>query len=250
MLQRMWMALLAVLLLGGCGRGSEDFTVRVARPPERVMQTLGQAGLDGTISGHFAGLKVERTEPAENEVLYTIPGDSSFPAAIHLTFEAVNGGKGTVVHAAIDVPAVKVSLKGRSKVISEYKVESTLRSLVEKIGSKLEEGGDTMRERKEFSQLLTVLAIVTDSKQLNLAIDMESNPDWYMGGLDSLYDGDDAGFADGPARPNGDYPAGEDPNAPARQQEYKDKARAADAAAPMDDADGDNARGAGTSPEG
>ena len=186
MLQRMWMALLAVLLLGGCGRGSEDFTVRVARPPERVMQTLGQAGLDGTISGHFAGLKVERTEPAENEVLYTIPGDSSFPAAIHLTFEAVNGGKGTVVHAAIDVPAVKVSLKGRSKVISEYKVESTLRSLVEKIGSKLEEGGDTMRERKEFSQLLTVLAIVTDSKQLNLAIDMESNPDWYMGGLDSL----------------------------------------------------------------
>lgn len=248
MLQRLWAAMLAVLLLGGCGRGSEDFTVRIARPPDRVMQALGQSGLDGEISGHFPGLKAERTSPSPEEVIYTIPGDSSFPAVIHFTFEGVNGNKGTVVHAAVDIPAVKVTLKGKSKVISEYKVETMLRALVEKVGSKLEEGGDTVAERKEFSQLLTALAVVTDSKQLNRALDIESNPDWYMGGLNSLYDGEDYG-GDGPVRPNGDYPVGEDPNAPARQQEAKDRVRAAEAAAPVDDAEGEETRGAGTAPE-
>ena len=180
MLQRMWVAVLAVLLLAGCGRGAEDFTVRIARPPERVMQELAHAGLDGEVSRHFPGLKVERSEPAANEILYTIPGDSSFPAAIHLTFEAVDGGKETVVHAAVDVPAVKVALKGKAKAISEFKVETLLRELVEKIGKKLEMGGDTGPERKELSQLLTGLAVVTNSKQLRLALDMEKNPGWYQ----------------------------------------------------------------------
>ena len=241
MLPRLWVAMLTVLLLGGCGRGAEDFTVRIARPPDRVMQVLGHAGLDAGLGGRFAGLKMDRTEPAENQVLYTIPGDSSFPATVRLTFEPVDGGNGTVVHAAIDVPAVKVTLKGKTKVISEPKVETAIRALIEKTGSKLEEGGDTVSERKEFSQILTVLKIVTDSKQLRLAIDMESNPDWYMGGLGSLYDGGDDG--DAPARPYGDAPVGEDPNAAARQQEYREKERANAAALPMDDAEGDTARG-------
>ena len=64
MLQRIWIAVLTVLLIGGCGRGNEDFTVRIARPPDRVMQALGQTGLDGTISGHFPGLKIERNSPS------------------------------------------------------------------------------------------------------------------------------------------------------------------------------------------
>jgi hypothetical protein len=251
MLQRLWVAVLAALLLGGCGRGSEDFTVRIARPPERVIQVLGHGELDADLREHFPGLKIERTEPAENEVLYSIPGDSSFPAAIHLTFEAVNSGTETVVHAAVDVPAAKVSLKGKGKVISEIKVEKVLRELVEKVGSKLEEGGDTAAERKDFSQLLTALAIVTDSKQLRLAIDMESNPERYMGDLDSLYDGEDGDEA---AQADGDALVGDDPSAATRRQEYKEKEHAAKAAAPMDDAEadeaeGDRAAGDGTAPE-
>ena len=244
MLQRLWVAAMAVLLLGGCGRGDEDFTVRVARPPERVMQELGHAGLDGEVSGHFPGLKVERSEPATNEVLYTIPGDSNFPAAIHLTFEAVDGGKETVVHAAVDVPAVKVSLKGQSKVISEFKVETVLRQLVEKVGKRLEEGSDTVAERKEMSQLLTGLAVVTNSKQLRLALDMEKSPDWYQGGFGSWYDDDDRGDGAGPGY--GNAAVGEDPEVAVREQEYREKERTAQAAAPMNDAEGDDARGSRT----
>lgn len=129
MLQRLWVAAMAVLLLGGCGRGDEDFTVRVARPPERVMQELGHAGLDGEVSGHFPGLKVERSDPATNEVLYTIPGDSNFPAAIHLTFEAVDGGKETVVHAAVDVPAseglAQRPIKGHQRIQGQDRAAPT-----------------------------------------------------------------------------------------------------------------------------
>lgn len=241
MLQRMWVAVLAVLLLAGCGRGAEDFTVRIARPSERVMQELAHAGLDGEVSRHFPGLKVERSEPAANEILYTIPGDNSFPAAIHLTFEAVDGGKETVVHAAVDVPAVKVALKGKAKAISEFKVETLLRELVEKIGEKLEMGGDTGPERKELSQLLTGLAVVTNSKQLRLALDMEKNPGWYQGGSGSWYDGDDGGFGTPPGY--GNAPRAEDPALTVREQEYREQERTARAAAPMNDAEGDEARG-------
>ncbi len=250
MVRGIWAALLALLLLGGCGRGSEDFTVHIARPADRVMEVLGHVQLDGELAGHFPSLKVDRTAPNKGEVLYIIPGDGRFPTAIHLTFEEVNGGKETVVHAAVDVPAVKIDLKGNDKVISEFKVERVLRDLIEEAGSKLESGVDTAAQRKQLSQLLTALAIVTDSKQLALAKDMERNPDWYMSGFDSLYDGDDrAEDGDRAAPAYGNPAVGEDPNATAREQSYKDKARAADASAPMDEANGDNARGDYTSGE-
>ncbi|MFM5917882.1 MAG: hypothetical protein ACKOOL_10180 [Novosphingobium sp.] len=235
--------MLAVLLLGGCGRGSEDFTVHIARPTERVMEALGHAQLDSAIASHFPGLKVDRTSPAPGDVLYTIPGDGRFPATVHLTFEGANGGKETVVHAAVDVPGVKVDFDGKTKVISEFKVELALRSIISAMGNKLESGGDLASDQKAFAQLLTALAIVTDSKQLALAKDIERNPDWYMGGFGSLYDGDDSG--DRADAAYGNPAVGEDPNEAAREQVYREKERTAAAAAPADDTAGEDTRGSG-----
>jgi len=252
MIGRIWAIFLALLLLGGCGRGSEDFTVRIARPADRVIEVLGHAELDGRIASGFPGLKLERTRPASNEVLYTMPGNGSFPAVIHLTFEAANGGKETVVHAAVDVPPVKIALEGKAKVISEFKVERALKELIESARTKLEAGSDTAGPQKDLSQMLTAIAIVTDSKQLKLAQDMQRNPESYMGDLDSLYDGeddDDDARNDRPAPAYGRPALGEDPNAVVRRQEYKDKERAEDASAPMDEARGEEVRGDGTSGE-
>ena len=229
----------AIMLLSGCGRGSEDFTVRIDRPPDRVMQALGHGELDSELSGHFPGLKLQRTAPAKNEVLYTLPGDSAFPTVIHFTFEPVEGGKATVVHAAIDVPPVRITLKGKPKEISETKVERAIEELVEKTGSKLEEGRDTAAERKELSQFLAVLGIVTNSKQQRRFMALVESPHWAMGDWNALYDGD----GQVAASPYGQAAAGADPGAAVREQEYRERERTSQAAAPMNDAQGETPRG-------
>ena len=129
MLLRFCWAALAILLLSGCGRGSEDFTVQIDRPADRVAQVLGHGEFDRQLSGYFSGNKLQRTEPTNSEVVYTMPGDGASPAVIHFTFEQVEGGRATVVHAAIDVPAVKIVLKGKTKAISESRVERAVKEL-------------------------------------------------------------------------------------------------------------------------
>ena len=243
MLLRFCWAALALLLLNGCGRGSEDFTVRIDRPADRVAQVLGHGELDTEISTHISGIKLQRTAPTKNEVVYTLPGDGAFPAVIHLTFEPIEDGKATVVHAAIDMPPVKIALKGKTKTISETKVELAIKELVKKVGSKLEQGSDTLAERKEFAQILTVLGIVSNSKQLRRFAEIESNPRSFMGNWGALSDGG-GDYGEDAAQPYGRTPVGVDPAAAVREQEYREKQRNDRAAAPMNDAQGDPARGA------
>ena len=247
MLLRFCWAALALLLLNGCGRGSEDFAVRIARPADRVAQVLGHGELDSELSGHFPGMKLQRAAPTNNDVVYTLAGDGAFPAVIHLTFEPVDGGKATVVHAAIDVPAAKIVMKGKTKEISEFRVERALKELVEKIGSKLEEGRDTAAERKEFSQILTVLEIVSSSKLLRRFTELADNPGASMRDWSELYDGG-GDYGDGGAQPYGRAATGVDPAVAVREQEYREKERNSRAAAPMNDARGVEARGVSTSP--
>jgi hypothetical protein len=238
---------IASLLLAACGRGSEDFTVNVARPAERVQAAFGQASLDSDIAPMFPGLKVVRTTPDANTVLYTIPGDGSFPTAIKLTFASSADGKATVIRGAIDVPSTSVTFEGKSMVISESKVERIIAGILRSASSKLEEGRDIETEQRDFSRMLTVLAIVTDSKKLALAQDISKYPDWYMAGLGWL---SGIGDGDGAASPYGEYAGGEDPGMEARQDESKlrraegeAKAKAEEAAEPMDQARGDSAGG-------
>ena len=248
MLRRIVIALFGMLLLSACGRGSEDFTVKIARPSSRVAVALGQSGLDGQLSGLFPGIRIDRSQPAKGQVLYTIPGNGKFPAAVRFSFEDADGGKATVVHAAIDVPAVTVQMKGKTKYVSEYRVERAIKGIVEGIGSKLEENGDTSSERARFSQLLTVLAIITDSRQLERALDMDSHPEWYTSGLDWLGGNKDDRDDYYPDRPYGDPARPDDPNLGAQRSEYKEREQARAASAPMDaaqgaEAEGDEARG-------
>lgn len=241
MLRRMLFALLGVMLLSACGRGGEDFTVKIARPPARVAVALGQVGLDDKMTALFPGLRVERSTPGEGQLFYDVPGNAAFRATVHFTLEPADDGKATIVHASVDVPEVTVTVDKKTKVISETKVEIALREIVQKIGTKLEQGGDITSEREKLSELLTVLAIVTDSHNLARALDMENNPEWYLAGLDWLGGGgSDADYPDGAY---GDPALPQDPGASARQQEYRNKDAANENAAPMDAAGGDEARG-------
>lgn len=239
MLHRMLFVALTSLLLVACGRGTEDFVVTIDRPTAKVVEAVGKASIDNEFSQLVPGLRIVRTEPAKNEVLYTIPGDGKFPATIKLTFESAEGGQVTVVHAAIDVPSTAVEFGGRAMVISESKVEKMLRDLLGSARKKLEKGESIETERRDFGRVLTVLAIITDSKKLRLAQDMTRYPEWYASGLGWLGGGD----SDHVNYPYGDFAGGEDPGAAARQDEYKQQDAQRDAAEPMEEARGDSAAG-------
>lgn len=252
MLQRMLLVIFASLLLAACGRGSEDFAMDVARPADRVEAAFDHAGLDSELTGVFPGLKVIRSKPAEGEVLYTIPGDGSFPATIKLTFESSEDGKTTIVRAAIDAPSSKVDFDDKTMVLSESKVEKMVRGILRSAGRKLEDGQDIASEQRAFSQLLTMLAIVTDSKQLKLAQNMSKYPDWYLSGLSWMSDG---GSYEGAAFPYGEGTMGDDPGMAAEREESRQRSaereegrRAEGAAEPMDEARGDSAGGEHSGP--
>lgn len=241
---RFVLAVLASILLSACGRGSEDFAFRIERPADKVEAAFGKASIGGgELASMIPGLKLVRSEPAQNEVLYTIPGDGAFEATVKLTFEPVDGGKATVLHAAIDAPRSEVTFEGKAMVISETKVELMIGKVLRKAARKLENGADIASEQREFSQILAILAIVTDSKKLRLAQDMTSYPEWYMSGFGWL-----AEAGDGPAGSYGDPAIPEDPGAAARREEYRQndaereaRSKAEEASRPMDDADGDYA---------
>lgn len=241
MLRRMMFALLGALLLTACGHGGEDFTVKIARTPSRVAAALDQVAVDEKTRTLFPGLKIDRSTPGTGQLFYDVPGNAALRAAVHFTFEPTDDGKSTIVHAVIDVPEVKVTVEQKNMVIRETKVEFAVREIVQNIGKKLEVGEDIDGERKKLSELLTILAVVTDSHNLALALDIEHNPGWYMAGLDWLGGGD--GDADYPGNPYGNQPLPQDPGAAARQQEYRQQEAAREAAAPMNEAAGEEPRG-------
>ncbi len=251
MLRRIVFAAFASLLLAACGRGSEDFAVNVGRPVDRVASAFDGTSVDPEISGMFPGLKVVRTRPAKNEILYTIPGNGEFEATIKLTFVGSDDGQSTVIHGAVDVPSTEVTYDGKSMVISETKVEIIIRALMRSAAKKLEAGKSVEEERRDFSRMLTVLAIITDSKKLRLAQDISKYPEWYMAGLGWL-----SGLGDSGPNPYGEYVAGDDPGYAARQDEYRqesaeraERAQAEENSRPMDSAQGDSAYGDDASDE-
>lgn len=177
MLRRLLLAACACLLLAACGRGSQDFATKIARPADKVAAAFNNVGTDSEIAALIPGLKVVRTKPAPDEILYTIPGDGDFSAAIKLTLASDAGGQVTVVHAAIDVPSTEVKFDGKAVVISESKVEKVIRGLIREAGKKLEKGTSIETERRDFSRMLTVLAVITDSKKLRTLNEISTYPE-------------------------------------------------------------------------
>jgi hypothetical protein len=251
-MRRVFTAALLALALAGCGSaGGEDFAVAIKRPLPTVYAALGTAELSGEAIGAFPELKVVKTRPSEHEIVYTIPGDGGSPAVIRFLLEPADGGGSTLVRTSVDVPSIRVKFKGKEHVLSEWRVERTLRSILDRASESMAMGSDRI-SNSDMQGLLLALAIGTNKK---LMAELESNPaslESRFAGLGGRFWDDylaekDAETAD---RPEGDRAQGDcaeadvDPNADAA------KAQAADApdtseepAAVAEAADADDARG-------
>lgn len=234
------------VVLSACGTGfaQEDFAVTKAEPVAASFAALGASTFPPELRAIFPGLKLVRTRPDDTSVLYKIPASGGAESTILLTFETAADGRGSVVHAAVHVPAVRASIAGQQKVISEAKIERDLQALI------TDKTGDDAR--LQLSALLAAIAIATDAKAIVEVQRLMKDPQRYGAALEGLrgdlyepYDPEaDADSAD---RVEGAAPQpGSDPDAAllraeaaAREAEWREERRLRAAGAAGDEASGD-----------
>jgi hypothetical protein len=178
-MKRIILPMVAALALVGCGSlggGGEDFTVTVKRPVAAVFTPFSDVQIQSEARTIFPTLKLTRTRPSDNEVLYTFPVEGKEPATIRLTFEAIDGGKATVIHAAVDVPTLVVNIGGQKKFLNEFLVEKGLRALIVASTTGLEAGSSGSDASKSFAALITALAIATDKQAMARAQELIKDP--------------------------------------------------------------------------
>jgi hypothetical protein len=134
---RLLAAIGMLAVLSGCGedkQGAEDFTVEVRKSPSEVADAI--AHLDfGAEQAAFSGLVITASRPSRDEIVYTMPArdlpDRSVgESVIRLTLEPIRGGSATTIHAAVDVPPVRMLMGEANKELSERKVERELRKVL------------------------------------------------------------------------------------------------------------------------
>lgn len=234
------------LVLSACGTGfaQEDFAVTKAEPVAASFAALGASTFPPELRVIFPGLKLVRTRPDDTSVLYTIPASGGEESTILLTFETAADGRGSVVHAAVHVPAMRANIAGQQKVISEAKIERELQALI------TDKTGDDARLK--LSALLAAIAIATDAKAIVEVQRLMKDPQRYGAALEGLrgdlYDPyDPETDADSPDRVEGSAPQpASDPDAiqaeadhAARETERREERRLSAAAAADDDAAGE-----------
>lgn len=261
-MKRMILPLLAAVTfsgsLAGCGRsGSEDFALTVKRPVVSVFAPFSDVQVQSEARRLFPSLKLQRSRPSDNEVLYTFPVEGEDPAMIRLVFESIDGGKATVVHATVDVPAVTMVIAGKPKVISEFLVEAGLRRLIKNATASIEAGSSGADASREFAALLTAVAIATDKTAMARATELMNDPAKAAVAMAALGGGEYFGSGTSSGTENPDNPEGsggevmEDPNARLRDEE-RDRRRAdyhEDKALRANSAGNDDTQGASTEPE-
>ncbi|MCC6828817.1 MAG: hypothetical protein IT550_11395 [Novosphingobium sp.] len=182
----------ALLLLAGCGQGGEDFAVEVERSPAQVIGLLREMTFTQEQQA-LKGFRITMTRPNDHEIVYTIPaverpGKPTGESVIRLTLDPVRNGAATTIHAAVDVPPVRIMMGQPNKVLSEVKVERELRTVLRGLSS-----------TRDLRSLLSAVAIASNvelQSQMNTAL---KNGGLKNGGLDgsrfALGDDGDDGFA-------------------------------------------------------
>ena len=187
-----------LLFLAACGGmgGGEDFTVESKASPQAMSGALA-AGRVSEAAVLIPGLKADLSRPSDDEILYTIPmkgtdQEKDRKATILLRVEPGKDGKGSLVHATVDVPLITIKMGKQTMVVSESRIESELRKAIEKMGTNVAAGSGSMTAARPLSDLLAAVAIAgnfdLDAMQKN-AIENPARMADLFGGLGEEGDG-------------------------------------------------------------
>lgn len=149
------------LALGGCGQADRDFTTVIHRDPGTVAAELGNIDTSEA-SQLIPQTQVVRSQPGENQLLYTVPSaDAAVSSTILFELSPLGGDAGTRVSVHLHVPRLAVQDGKELKELSAARVEKALQDAVSKLGTELDhhESGDSAR--KDLSMLLVAIAITS-----------------------------------------------------------------------------------------
>jgi hypothetical protein len=230
------LGLVGALVLAACGNGnSEDFTVDVAMSPDRAKAELAQ--LDGGIALAALSLpKIERDGATQNELTFTLPGDSA-SGELLMRFEEV-GTNGTRIHVAVDLPTKLATIEGKPMILSESAVEDMLKRRLTEWAQETNSGYASL---DSLNEAMAGLSIAMKPGELEKVLGAADDPEKLAALLGPEFltlmeaEGDD-----------GEYLAAADD----LDEPMLDPSRETwEASAPMDEADGSTAdeRGEGTS---
>jgi hypothetical protein len=124
------LSLLALLpVLAACG-ATEDFAVQSDRSAAQIVSGIAYFDFAAEAS-YLPNLAIITERPSEREIVYTIPAreipnKQTGQSTIRLTIEPGADGKGSMIHAVVDVPQVRVLMGEAGKALSEQKVEAEL----------------------------------------------------------------------------------------------------------------------------
>jgi hypothetical protein len=229
---RTLLVLTGVLLLAGCGGNSEDFSVDVAMSPDQAHAQLAQ--LDGGLLLSALSLpKVTATQSGTEGLSFTLPGQKEAGELV-VRLEAV-GTNMTRVHVALDMPMAMRMVDGAAMVVIESKAEAELKSRFESWAKAVSGDGSGSIDQVNLVVGALSLALYPDKlNELQSADGEELARLIDPAAMSGMFGSEDGGSAS-------DYAPLDQPMDPG--------AGGADAAGPMDFAQGESAEGEDPTPD-
>ena len=191
--------LAAVAGCGGLGGNREDYVVDAAVSPQALMASLSAVSVHQS-EAVFGKLGMTTTRPEGGGIVWTFPtsecpGHKGEKGEIALRLEPVKGGKATRVHVAIFMPTVPVRMGESGMVLSEDKLETEFKKLIESLAKHAGAGSSTDQDVSELSSMMTAISIMADFSQQAKANELKRNPDSFA----NIFEGEaDQGDADAP----------------------------------------------------
>ena len=148
------------LVIGGCKPADRHFDTVFHRDSAAVAAELGNIDTSEA-SSLMPQTQVVRSQPGENQLLYTVPGDTADKASTILFELAPLAGVGTKVVVHLHIPKIAIKDGNAAREVSAAKVESLLRTALSRLGKALDHHDSGESARHDLAMLLVALAVTS-----------------------------------------------------------------------------------------